>query len=38
MPVRELLVLSFLVIVIGGGWGWTIDQLREWAREREEER
>jgi hypothetical protein len=35
MAVRELLIFSLLFVVIFGGAGWTIDQLREWSRERD---
>lgn len=38
MPMHELLVFSFLFLVIIGGIGWTKLQLWDWLREREEER
>ena len=36
MPVRELLVVSLLLVVIFGGIGWTKLQLWDWQKERED--
>lgn len=37
MPWRDLLFLSFLLIIIFGGYGWTKDQLWAWQKERDEQ-